>query len=1515
VKKKFWIFFISIFFVSIFFFSYKIFGRYLISSYSQKFLKEKISFERFYLKDKKIVIEDIKGCSDKIDFFLEKAFIGKIFSHPKILLFKPKIILKKCSLDIRTLKNILNKLVDFKMEVEEGEILVLDTNNKMFFELKKNVFYLNLGEDSEIVLDFVKHKDILEANFRFLDVDLFKLDHFFKNFNLNIKGKLNGEAFLKYETNSDVCFNFSFSNLFIKKNHYKNNLFIQKLNIEGKGKDKFLLKNFKINGEAENLLFKSGENIIFKNVFGYFVYDPNKKIEFNFKNKDSFCLKGDEKSFIVNFLKDNSKIFLKKLNKNNIFLELENVKYEFLDIFEKKKEQENFRFLKGKISGNFEINRDIQKIYFKKLDIKDINLEWKKYPIYIKSIKGNGEIDRSNFLKSTFSDLEISNIQFLEKTILLDAFFKINEGHIEKGSVKGRIEDLETEINIGGELLNIDAEINFNGDLGSILKNNYKNNVKAKIFCKSKKKEFDFSGIIDMEEREHVAFGLKLKNFDFSFWVRGERVVLEKWKRFLPFDIQGRSNIYLFSNGKKLKLFLKGENLRYQNEYIDLQIDRLGDIRNNLFKDDSLFLSYNISDKKVFVDVKKANGNFYLKNNGLKFSFENSEILFKNLIFQFNLPKVQSLNLDLKGMVFLDISKDKPKLDINAYFAKGKVEDLSLFLKHFSLKIPKIKGFFETKKRGFYFSKILSADEKEVVWRGEFLFKDIKTFTKNIFFKEIDINITSSNGEIGGDFYSKVFINKHVYSFFCNSFLKNPDELKIDCKIGNDLFEILSFSASSKIDKDRFKIFINPKSHLLGERLNISECILNKDLKIESLKIDHTLKISNIEFLMKSFLGDNFLKNGIFKKFFKKNFSYNLLSKKEKPFFLSVWLDKNKRLKFQVKGDDLFVFNRDIKKVLCEGSIKNKEVRIDKFLIDDFLVKGNIFLEESVKVKEFSILKNKSKVEGEILFCKNRFDIKLKNIEIEEENFFNLKNIKKISFEGGGWVSCLFQENKRPFLEADLDLNRLRFYYKDVFVENSSCVNFNYSNKKGLELSKIDLNFFSDKIDLSAIKTKIKYVRYDAEKERWDFQKIDCYIPKELAFIFEKNIENKFFEFMKNNVVFEKDLELLLDLEYFPKKSIFSFELQEGVFYINKLKRQIKNAKIKITPNDLSFESFYFYRSLYHKISSYIDFKKRCGKFIIGDNLVVSWDIKNNRMDINKIKGRYLGLEFDLIADKNNKENFVLFGNIKIDFSNLNFSFFEKLKFLEIGKGYQLRGYFFINRKDYTFNKFEGEIFAKKFEIKKAIFKTLFAKAFISNNIVEIKDFKISDKSGIVQIKKIECEKIENRWKFSIPLIEVFEVRPSLIKGKKKDMKPLVITNFNIYQLEGFLDDFSTIRGKGDFHFLNSFKREQNLFEIPADVLGRILSLDADILIPVHGDISFEIRDEKFFITKMKDVYSENRRSKFFMVDKPYMDFNGNLNINVKMKQYVLFKLTEKFIISIKGKVNTPKVHLKKKGR
>jgi hypothetical protein len=91
------------------------------------------------------------------------------------------------------------------------------------------------------------------------------------------------------------------------------------------------------------------------------------------------------------------------------------------------------------------------------------------------------------------------------------------------------------------------------------------------------------------------------------------------------------------------------------------------------------------------------------------------------------------------------------------------------------------------------------------------------------------------------------------------------------------------------------------------------------------------------------------------------------------------------------------------------------------------------------------------------------------------------------------------------------------------------------------------------------------------------------------------------------------------------------------------------------------------------------------------------------------------------------------------------------------------------------------------------------------------------------------------------------------------------------------------------------------------------LGLDPGLLTPVSGELSCELFDGKWRITELKNTYSEERRSQFYLhpEEESYMDMDGNLHVNIKVKQETTLKIAEPFTFIVRGNVEKPRYFLK----
>jgi hypothetical protein len=209
---------------------------------------------------------------------------------------------------------------------------------------------------------------------------------------------------------------------------------------------------------------------------------------------------------------------------------------------------------------------------------------------------------------------------------------------------------------------------------------------------------------------------------------------------------------------------------------------------------------------------------------------------------------------------------------------------------------------------------------------------------------------------------------------------------------------------------------------------------------------------------------------------------------------------------------------------------------------------------------------------------------------------------------------------------------------------------------------------------------------------------------------------------------------------------------------------------------------------------------------------------------------------------------------------------------------------------------------------------------YIPRNL-SFSQMRIDDPAGVMQIPQVNLfQDAQGGWQVNIPQIVVSNLRPSLLQEAGMPPvtlgKALLVRQMEIQNLVGHCSDLATLRGTGKLLFINPPKKnlQNTIFAIPAEILTMI-GLDLTVLNPISGTILFDIRDGKSHLTKFKDVYSEGKLSKFNLsnASQSYLDFDGNLNVQIRMKQYNLFfKLAELFTVNIRGTLLNPDYSLKR---
>jgi hypothetical protein len=293
--------------------------------------------------------------------------------------------------------------------------------------------------------------------------------------------------------------------------------------------------------------------------------------------------------------------------------------------------------------------------------------------------------------------------------------------------------------------------------------------------------------------------------------------------------------------------------------------------------------------------------------------------------------------------------------------------------------------------------------------------------------------------------------------------------------------------------------------------------------------------------------------------------------------------------------------------------------------------------------------------------------------------------------------------------------------------------------------------------------------------------------------------------------------------------------------------------------------------------------------------MTVEWEY-GDQLLIHSIEGSFLGIDASFREVEPND----LIGSATIDFRNR----------FNLGSGFALKGKLQIQDKN---PHFTGLVVGKDFQWFGHEFKTLISHIDVKQDRCELTQFNISDGAGRVQMDHLL---FENNT-LSIPELSIHDFRPSFLKkvGKKLDeINPFVVREFKLHDLKGDVNDLNSFTAFGDLRFINSFRRDSTIFDAPADLFTRIFGLDLELLIPVRGTLDYTLQDGLFTISALKDSFSENSRSEFFLANQPAtIDMAGNVRASIQMKQFVLFKFTEAFLITIDGKIYDPQFNLQRK--
>lgn len=499
-------------------------------------------------------------------------------------------------------------------------------------------------------------------------------------------------------------------------------------------------------------------------------------------------------------------------------------------------------------------------------------------------------------------------------------------------------------------------------------------------------------------------------------------------------------------------------------------------------------------------------------------------------------------------------------------------------------------------------------------------------------------------------------------------------------------------------------------------------------------------------------------------------------------------------------------------------------------------------------------------------------------------------------------------------------LGKIDLIYQDLFemtYKTHQPVSFSYSETQGLAAENIvcDLYDKASQAHLGFIRARKGFIFQETKTGEGIFFSLSPTVLRRL--------ETKLPAWM-SAVSLDRYIEGEGDLRVSPEGVAFKGSLQEGNYQWEG--RQIPLEKIAVQ-FEKSIVSVRAKTALQENAPCWLEAHINTGHFPYGMVKITSslqkpgikalFKSDETGYFLESIQGELYGMTAALEKSRSSylPHSHVLSGSLSCDFAQLKFLFPQdvqkKISSLKMGSGYAFYGdLVFPKDKKMTAS---GKIMGKNTELLGFSFESLSGKMQYSSDKVEISDLQFEDPAGQIQIRKFTCEN-KGGWYFSLPLFKIKDLKPSLLstigQGPSPE-KPFKITNLHLEGIRGKFEDAMTWEGQGSLHFTNAVKKESSFWDAPLDLLKKV-GLDPSLLTPICGDIDLKLAGDKLYFDHLKNAFSEGERAQFFLsVDQPsYIDLDGNIRIDLRMRQEVFLKFTEKLILTVRGTLEKPKYGL-----
>lgn len=1019
-------------------------------------------------------------------------------------------------------------------------------------------------------------------------------------------------------------------------------------------------------------------------------------------------------------------------------------------------------------------------------------------------------------------------------------------------------------------------------------------------------------------------------------WVRSEKLsestyapICASWMGNL--QLSGNLDLFGTFNPSLCSISCQAEDLVVKHPWFSLHIPQMGEKDPQLLKTEGRALfSYDLKQHILTAEIPLKKTALSLKSLNLTFNdldgtlqIQGDQLMGLGLMADCEGLKIAAdLQIDHLGSDSCQISLETQKM-------QGSFTSLQQVMAHFpQLKLsflPNMQGDFSSHQGGLNLKTQISQGLVDTKWTFDGQFSHLYIpISEQSHFSDVECQLCY-DAHLGDMVIKNAGGTWHVADGSCyqvqfNRFEFNPQRSALfDFKILDASHEIGRFNGQLELNASHGwdLSFDQQSTHFFGTRLQMGKVVFNQDGKLLFFEMKPTIKIEHLQKQLRFIFS-----SGLFAA---AEIDLNEIEKWQLIGEVQTDLKwQNNILNFQAQGKDLLIQGKKIGQFKLIGKKENNQWMIQHLQADQVNAKGLLDIQD--KKVTFSELEGNW---DQLLWKASAYYLKDQKVL-----HFNINSLQgdlaafaAATHKLQGAFAMKAQgkwEVGSPQIEGECTLIAELKPPLNAVVKQESPIRFQYIFDQGLELKNLETKLYA--------KGSMQYLgvlRTHAlmSQDQLDLAHIQfSFSPDLIARAIVADILSPQFQ----QLSYESYLEGRGDLHTAGDHLLFTGSLRDGKYGIQNHSFSLKQIGLSFENGNLDcqFKTMMNEKPLQGRL--HVDLKGApYGTLQLTDEpnlpgIQASFVSNNETLSWESIEGAACGLDIHLKKASASQlpQATVLTGSMKIDGSRLD-AFFpkemkEKFKNLKLGKGYEFRGDLLVYNDRKKGFQLAGQLLGEELELLGYQFKRMTAGIEATPESIQISRLNIEDAAGQFQIKKIAIDQnsIDQKWTFYIPLLQVKDLQPSLMKkidNQTTAIKPLVIRNLSLSEIRGDLNDPRSWLGEGHLNFTNAFKKESTLFDTPIEMIKNF-GLDPGLLTPIQGEIDIELHGDKFYLVNMKNSFSEGKRAQFFLSPADqisFIDLNGNIHIDIQMRQDVVLKITEALTLTVRGTLDKPRYGIK----